>query len=92
MYPSLTQGGGAATPPSVVAGSCRCAWPDYGWHVIHTTLGLNPGSTTNVRHPAAAGRTSILDALARLVGLAVTGQLLQHDDALDVALTYGVGH
>jgi hypothetical protein len=58
---------------------------------IHTTLGADLGSTIDVCCPAAAGRISILDTLARLMGPVVIGQLLQHDDAQDAALTYGLG-
>jgi hypothetical protein len=59
---------------------------------FHAIVGANPGSATDVRRPTAAEYISILGVLARLVGLAIDGQLLQHDDALDAALTYGVGH
>jgi hypothetical protein len=93
MYPSLaSEGGGAATPPSTAAGSHLCARLDHGRSSIHTTLGSNPDSITDVHRPAATCHISILDALARLVGPAVAAQLLQHDDAPDAALTYGVGH
>jgi hypothetical protein len=68
--------GVAATPPSTAASSHHCAWTDHGRPSIHTTLGADPSSTTDVRRLAAAGHFSILDALARLMGPAVVGQLL----------------
>jgi hypothetical protein len=91
MYTSLARGGGAVIPPSATVGSYRCAWPDYGRPSIHITFGIDPGSTTIVYLPATAGRISILDVRARFMGLAVADQLLQHDDASDTTLTYGVG-
>jgi hypothetical protein len=57
---------------------------------IHTTLGADLGSTIDVCCPVAAGRISILYTLAQLMGPVVIGQL-QHDDAQDAALTYGLG-
>jgi hypothetical protein len=71
MYPGPAPGG-----PSTAASSHHCAWTDHGQPSIHTTLGVDPSSTTDVRRLAAAGRFSILDALARLMGPAVAGQLL----------------
>jgi hypothetical protein len=70
---------------SAAASSHRYAWPDHGRPSIHTTLGADLGSTADVRRPAVLGRISILDALARLVGIAVTGQLVQHNDAPDAS-------
>jgi hypothetical protein len=72
----LRGGGAVATLPSAAAGSRCCAWPDYGRLIVHTTLGADPASATDVCRPAAAGHISILDALAQFLGLAVTGQLL----------------
>jgi hypothetical protein len=83
---------GEATPPSTAAGSHRYAWPNHGRPSIHTTLGVDLGSVVDVRCPAAASYISILDVLAWLMGLAVTGQLLQHNDALDATIIYGVSH
>jgi hypothetical protein len=86
------RGGAVGTPPFVAAGSHHCAWIDHGQPSVHTTLSTDPGSTTNVHRPAVVGHFSILDVLAWLVRPTVVGQLLQHDDAPDTALTYGVGH
>jgi hypothetical protein len=77
---------------STAASSHRYAWPNHGRPSIHTTLGVDLGSVVDVRCPAAASYISILDVLARLMGLAVTGQLLQHNDALDATIIYGVSH
>jgi hypothetical protein len=77
-------------PPSAVVDSRRCAWPDHGRPSIHTTLGTNLSFVTDVRCLPAAGHISILDALAWFMGPTVAGQLLQHDDASDTALTYRV--
>jgi hypothetical protein len=88
----LLQGGGAATPPSAAIGSHHYAWTNHGRPSIHTTLSADPSSTTDVRRPVAAGHFYILDVVAHHVGPAIAGQLLQHDDAPDTALTYGVGH
>jgi hypothetical protein len=71
MYPSpaLGAGGGAATTlPSAAAGSRHYVWPDYGRTFVHTNHGADPGSAIDVCCPAAAGHSSILDALAWLVG------------------------
>jgi hypothetical protein len=84
--------GGAATPPSAATGSHHYAWTNHGRPSIHTTLSVDPSSTTDVRRPVAAGHFYILDVVAHHVGPAIAGQLLQHDDAPDTALTYGVGH
>jgi hypothetical protein len=84
---SALRGGGAATPPSAAAGSGHYIWTDHGRTSVRTTLGPDPSSTVDVRHPIVAGHFSILDVLARLMGPAVVTQLLQHDDALDAALT-----
>jgi hypothetical protein len=94
MYPGSALGGGgvvATTLPTATSTSHHCAWPDHGQPSLHTTLSIGPCSITYVRRLPAADHISILDALTRLVGPAVTGQLLQHDDTPDVALTYGVG-
>jgi hypothetical protein len=97
MYPGLARGGGGgvggdtATPPSIAACSCHCVWTDYGRPSVHTTLSIDPGSAKDICRPAAAGHISILDALTWLVGPTVTSQLLQHENALDITLTYRVG-
>jgi hypothetical protein len=80
----LGRGGVATIPSSAAAGSHRCAWLDHGRPSLHATPSADLGFVVDVRHPAAADRISILDTLARLV---VAGQLLQHDDAPDAALT-----
>jgi hypothetical protein len=85
-------GGATATQSSVVVGPGHCTWPDHGQPSIHTTLVTDLGSTADVHRPAAVGHISILDTLTRLVGSVVAGQLLQHNDARDATLTYGVGH
>jgi hypothetical protein len=87
----LWGGGAVETPPSIAASSHCCAWSYHGQPSVHTALGTDLDSTADVHRPAATGYFSILGALAWLVGSATTCQLLQHDDALDAALTYGVG-
>jgi hypothetical protein len=84
--------GAAATLPSAVAGSPRYAWLNHGRPFIHTSLSVDHGSAIDVRHPIAAGHISILDGLPQFVGPTVVGQHLQHNDAPNAALTYGVGH
>jgi hypothetical protein len=74
-------GGVTTTPPSIAVDSHHCVWPNLGQPSLHATVGTDPDLATNVRRPAAAERVSMLDAPARLVGSAVTGQILQHDDA-----------
>jgi hypothetical protein len=91
MYTGLALGVGVeATPPFAEACSYRCAWTDHGRPTVHTTHGADPDSIANVCCLVVAGRFSSLDALARLVGPAFTSKLLQHDNALDAALTYRV--
>jgi hypothetical protein len=91
MYPGPARGGGGGattTLSSIAVGSHHCAWTDHGRLSVHTTLGIDPGSTIDVRCPVAAvvvGRFSFLDTLARLLGPAVGDQFLQHDDAPDAA-------
>jgi hypothetical protein len=79
-------------PPFVAVVSCHCAWTDHGQPNVHTSSGANPGSTADVHLPAVVGHFSILDALARLVGLVIASQLLQHDDGPNASLSYRVGH
>jgi hypothetical protein len=62
----LGGGGAAATPPSPTTDSRRYAWTGHGRPSVHTTLGIDPGSTANVCCPAVACR----------MGPALTSQLL----------------
>jgi hypothetical protein len=82
----------ATSSPFAAACSHRCAWPNYGRPSVHTTIGTDLDSFTDVCHPPAACCISILDALVWLMEPTVVGQLIQHDDAPDATLTYGVGH
>jgi hypothetical protein len=68
-------GEAVATSPFTAVGSHRCAWTDHGQPSVHTTLGTDPGSIVDVCCIAAACCFSILDALPRLMGPAVTGRV-----------------